>query len=72
MISISKGDIFIEPLELLIELLVRVFAKGLFRGLPSEPIDQWGWIEWLWLLLVLLLVSVIAWAVWRSLGSKRA
>lgn len=70
MIGVSKGDIFFEPLEFLIEVLVRGGMRALLRGLPSQPLDQWGWAQWLWLLCVLTVVSLIVVAIWRILSNK--
>jgi hypothetical protein len=68
MIGISKGDIFFEPLEFLIEVLIRGGWKALFRGSPSDSIDQWGWPQWLWLLCALTLLSLIIVAIKRILS----
>lgn len=72
MITISKGDILVEPLEFLIEVLIRGGFRALFRSFPSEPIDQWGWPQWLWLLGVLTVLWLIFLAIWRILGSRNA
>jgi hypothetical protein len=65
MFEVSKGDIFLEPLESLIEVLIRGGLKALFRSFPSGPVDQWGWPQWLWLLVVLIVLSLISRAIWR-------
>jgi hypothetical protein len=72
MISISKGDIVFEPLEFLIELLIRLFGKALSRTLPSEPIEQWGWSEWLWISFFLTAISLLVWAIVHRARSKNA
>jgi hypothetical protein len=70
MIGISKGDIVFEPLELLIEALMRAGGKALLRTFPTEPIDQWGWPQWLWLFVILILLALILRAAWRALGGS--
>jgi hypothetical protein len=40
--SASKGDILIEPIELLIELLIRFFGKALSRTYPADPLSNGG------------------------------
>lgn len=68
MIGISKGDIFFEPLEFLIEVLVRGGFRALLRSFPSQPIDQWEWPQWLWLLCALTVLSLIIVAIKRILS----
>jgi len=70
--SASKGDILIEPIELLIELLIRFFGKALSRTDPADPLEQWGWLQWLWVGVFLALASLIIWAMVRHARRKHA
>lgn len=74
MINISKGDIFFEPFDFLIEFLVRVVAKTLSHTSPSGPLGQWGWPQWLWVLSFFATVSLIVFALLRrkkKIAAKR-
>jgi heme/copper-type cytochrome/quinol oxidase subunit 2 len=48
MITISKGDIVVEPIELLIQFVFRAFMKPYFNATPNTSISQWGVVEWVW------------------------
>jgi hypothetical protein len=65
MITISKGDIFFEPLGFLAEFAFRIIAKALSHTFPPAPLEQWGWPQWLWVFSSLATVSLIAWALLR-------
>lgn len=61
MINISKGDIIAEPLEFIIELLVRGCGKFLAKNFPSESIEHWLLSDWLVVLIPLAILFLIAW-----------
>jgi hypothetical protein len=72
MIEVAKGDIFFEPMEALVELLVRAVGRILARETPVEPLAQWGWPEWLWLaILVALIAFVVRYFMGRRVGAGR-
>jgi len=64
MINISKGDIVAEPLEFVIELLVRGCGKFLAQNFPSEPVERWLLSDWLEVLIPLAILFLIIWAVY--------
>lgn len=67
----SKGDILLEPAEILIELVGRLLVKLVPRTIPEEPISQWGPVEWLWVDGVFVLIVIMAWAIRRLLQKRR-
>jgi hypothetical protein len=60
---LSKGDILLEPAELIIELVGKLLVKIIPRSIPEEPIGQWDLAAWLWLIGVFVLVIIIIWVV---------
>lgn len=68
MINISKGDILAEPLEFLIEILIRMFGKAAAQNFPNEPIEHWGMSQALWIIVFL---GVIVLAFWVNSRRKK-
>jgi len=65
MVISLKGD-FIEPLELLIEVILRTVAKGLGRSAPDAVIETWGVSDWLWTGVFVVFVAAAIWfSVWQ-------
>lgn len=65
MIEISKGDIF-EPAELLLEFLFRVFRRIIVRGIPTGPVAEWGWLQWLRRCAALFIAGLVAKVIYRK------
>jgi len=73
MINISKGDIIAEPLEFVIELLVRMCGKFLAKNFPSEPIEHWHLSDWLVVLIPSIILFLIALNIYsRNKKSKKS
>lgn len=68
MLKISKADLVIEPVEFVLELLARFLGRVVFRSAPNSAAEQWGLSEWLWLVMALCLLAVVAWAIARHVG----
>jgi hypothetical protein len=70
MLSVSKGEILFEPIELLINLVIRFFTKTVLQTSPSEPFNQWGLHQWPWIAALLFLLLFVAWAIRRNAKKK--
>lgn len=68
--KMSKADLVIEPVEFILELLVRFLGRVVFRSVPDHETEPWGWPEWLWLIMVLCLLLVLAWAIARHFRKR--
>jgi hypothetical protein len=64
MVNISKGDIIAEPLEFIIEILVRICGKFLAKNFPYEPIEHWHLSDWLVVLIPSAILFLIAWNIY--------
>lgn len=72
MIDVAKGDIVLEPLGWLVELLVRLLGRAWFRNPPVESVEQWGWPEWLWAaLFIALAVFLVSYLMGRRVRADR-
>lgn len=63
-INVSKGDLFAEPLEFVIEFFIRLCGKFLAKNFPSEPIEHWQLSDWLVVLIPTFILFLIAWGVY--------
>ncbi|TAN49927.1 MAG: hypothetical protein EPN21_10270 [Methylococcaceae bacterium] len=67
MINLAKGDGIFQAIELILRLL-RAVTEMLIDPLPTGPIDQWGWPQWLW---ALFLLTATLWLVWVILSLRK-
>lgn len=70
MFSTSKGEILFEPSELLINLVIRFFGRIVLQSSPSEPLNQWGLHQWLWIAALLFFLLFVAWAIKKHSKKK--
>lgn len=70
MFGISKGDIFVEPIELLVELAIRFVVRVVAKGKPEHDGPMFSFSEWLWLSFVFVLVSLLFWWFWRVVSKR--
>lgn len=70
MVSISKEDIVVEPIEFVIELFLRTIGKTITRDSVSGPVSEWGFWQWLWICFFSLTIVLFAWLVWRRYVRK--
>lgn len=61
----SKGDLLIDSLTMLGELVLRVLARGIGEGLQHFNDDRWDWPEWTALTLAILLAGLLVWLLIR-------
>ncbi len=66
--TLSKGDIFVEPLEFLIQILSRIFGKVIGQNFLNEPVEHWGKTQALW---IAIFVGIIALAIWIKNQPKK-
>ncbi len=48
MIQISKGDLIVEPLETLLQIVIRVGGRVLGDTHPEGALETWGIANWVW------------------------
>ncbi len=65
-LEISKGDIVFEPAELLLEFLFSVFGRIFGRSIPTAPVSEWDWPQWLWLCVALFVAGLVARVIYRK------
>jgi hypothetical protein len=57
--EISKGDGLFDLVEVLLELFARSIGRMLGKTSPDHHISLWGWTDWLWLAVVILIVVAL-------------
>lgn len=72
MLSASKGDILVESLELLLEVLIRLIGKALFKTAPDSSPATWGVQQWLWLSVATCIIALVVWVIWRRFKGRHA
>lgn len=66
--TLSKGDIFVEPLEFVIQILSRIFGKVIGQSFLSEPVEHWGKTQAIW---IAIFVGIIGLAIWIKNHRKK-
>jgi hypothetical protein len=70
MFGISKGDIVVEPIEFLVELVIRFLVRVAAKGKPEHDGSTFSFAEWLWLAFVFVLVGLLLWWFWRVVSKR--
>lgn len=70
MFGTSKGDIVVEPIELLVELVIRFLVQVVAKGKPEHDGPIFSFSEWLWLSFVFVLVGLLFWWLWRVVSKR--
>ena len=67
----AKGDLIVEPLELLVELLASLLVRIVGESLPNTTSGQWHWPHWLALAVVVIGLGLVIWLAQRRPGKTR-